>query len=140
MMTISRGCLLAATLLLPLVVANCAPSTPGLAGSEWRPTEIGGVAVPADSEIFIQFGDEGTLQGHGGCNGFMGSYKLDGDSIEISPLGATMMACPEAIMERERRFFDALQKSEHFERDGTDLTLSDELRATTAKLVQTDPD
>ena len=140
MVTRSRVCLLAAAMLLPLVLASCEEAAQGLAGSEWRPTDIGGVEVPADAEIFIQFGDEGKLQGHGGCNSFMGSYKTDGESIEISPLGATLMACPEPVMERERRFFEALQNTRRFERDGTDLTLSDDADATTAQLVQTDPD
>jgi heat shock protein HslJ len=80
-------------LALLLLLAACAgPAAPGLAGSEWRPTRLGAADLPAASGIFLRFEDDGRLAGSGGCNRFFGSYKLDGDKIEIGSLGATRMA------------------------------------------------
>jgi len=121
-----------------LPTTACAASN--LAGSEWRPTEIGGVTIPADAEMFVQFGGEGRLQGHGGCNGFFGSYKLTADKIEIGPLGATQMACAEPVMDRELLFFQALGNAKSFVRDGINLSLTDATSGSAARLIQTDAD
>jgi putative lipoprotein len=71
--------------LLGLVVPAVAAD---LAGSEWRPIAIG-TAAWTGGEAFVRFEGEGRLAGHGGCNGFFGSYRLDGDGIEIGPLAST---------------------------------------------------
>ena len=63
-----------------------------LAGSEWRPVEIGSVQVPAGAELFVRFGGEGKLEGHGGCNRFFGSYELAVDRVEIPPERRTSWA------------------------------------------------
>jgi len=65
-------------------VASAAP----LVG-EWRPADIGGVEVPAESQMFVRFGGDGKVVGHGGCNRFFGTYNLTGNRIEIGALGAT---------------------------------------------------
>lgn len=96
-----------------------------LAGSEWQPTAIGTLDVPPDADIFVRFGGEGKLQGHAGCNGFFGSYELTGDTISMGPFGATRMACPEPVMQREFEFLQALENAHRFTRDRTLLTLVD---------------
>ena len=125
---------------ISLAMTGCATAAPQLAGSEWRPTDIGGVEVPAEPEVFVRFGGEGRLEGHGGCNGFFGSYELDGDKIEIGPLGATRMACPEVIMDAEQRFMNVLGNAKRVKRDRIDLTLFDGSGNPLAQLVQTDAD
>ncbi len=111
-----------------------------LAGSEWRPVEIGNLQVPPGAELFVRFAGEGKLEGHGGCNRFFGSYKIAVDRVETGPLGATRMACPEPIMEREMRFLQALDNARRFVRDRIDLVLTDEEGAPVARLIQTDAD
>ncbi len=125
---------------LSLAMAGCATASPQLAGSEWRPTEIGGAGVPAEPEMFVRFGGEGRLEGHGGCNGFFGSYELKGDKIEIGPLGATRMACPEPIMDAEQRFMNVLGSAKRIERHRIGLTLFDGAGSPLAHLFQTDAD
>jgi heat shock protein HslJ len=125
-----------ATALAGLAVAQSAP----LAGSEWRPIEIDGGAVGEDTKAFIGFGDEGKVQGSGGCNRFVGSYKVDGDGIAFGPLASTRMLCPDPVQKDEDRLFAALARAAKFARDGTDLTLSDDAETPLVRLVQTDAD
>ena len=136
----TRHCTTGIFLSVSLAMAGCATASPQLAGSEWRPTEIRGVEVPAKPALFVRFGGEGRLEGHGGCNGFFGSYELEGDKIEIGPLGATRMACPEAIMDAEQRFMNVLGNAKQVKRDRIDLTLLDGSGNPLAQLVQTDAD
>ena len=111
-----------------------------LAGSEWRPTELDGIDVPSGSEIFVRFGGKNKIEGHGGCNRFLGAYKLAGSNIAIGPLATTRMACPEPIMEREARFLRALENSRQFMRNRIDLSLTDNAGMIIARLLQTDAD
>jgi heat shock protein HslJ len=128
--------ILAAVLLGATLPAGAA----GLAGSEWRPVSIGAEAWPDDADIFVRFEGDGRLAGHGGCNRFMGSYALAGDSIQITPLATTRMACPEPVMARERLFLAVLEGARRFARDRTELTLTDGEDAVIASFVQTDWD
>ena len=127
--------ILAAVLAAP-ALAQSAP----LAGSEWRPTEIDGVEIAEDTKIFIGFGDDGRVQGSGGCNRFTGSYEVDGDTISFGALAATRMLCPEPIQENEDRLFAALSRVSKFSRERIDLTLSDDADTPLIRLAQTDAD
>jgi len=111
-----------------------------LAGSEWRPTRLMSASIPAEANLFVQFKGEGRLAGHGGCNRFFGSYHVADCEIEISGIGSTRMACPEAIMQRETVFFEALGKARTFKRDRLVLVLFDEAQEEIAQLAQTDTD
>ena len=136
------GCpILARVLILTLAITSAPAAAQQLAGSEWRPTKIGDIKVPAGSEMFVRFGGEGKLEGHSGCNRFFGTFKLAGDGIEIGPLGVTRMACSEpAVMEREVRFLEALQNARQFMRDRIDLSLTDNAGNPVVQLIQTDAD
>ena len=135
------GCpILARVLILTLAITSAPAAAQQLAGSEWRPTKIGDIKVPAGSEMFVRFGGEGKLEGHGGCNRFFGTFKLAGDGIEIGPLGVTRMACSEpAVMEREVRFLEALQNAKRFLRDRIDLSLIDNAGNSVVRLIEVVP-
>lgn len=111
-----------------------------LAGSEWRPIEIEGVAVKGASEIFLQFRDGDRVTGHGGCNRFFGSFKLDGDRIEFGPFGTTQMMCPQPVINREKLFLNTLERTATFIRDRIHLSLFNAAGNVVLKLIQTDPD
>ena len=130
---------MAGGLALALALASCATAAT-LEGSEWRPTEIGGVNVPDGSEIFVRFEADGRLVGHGGCNRFFGAYNLEGNRIEIGALGTTRMACQEGVMKSEARFQQALGNARKFERDGIELSLTGEAEESLVLFRQTDAD
>lgn len=96
-----------------------------LVGVKWRPDYIGANSVANDAELFIQFGIDGSINGHGGCNKFFGSLEKSDSGIVMGPLGATRMACPEPIMKLETEFMSALQSTEKFQLSGEKLILVD---------------
>lgn len=124
-----------------VVLAASAPAIGGeLAGSEWRPTQVGSSAISPQSKLFVQFKGEGTLAGQGGCNRFFGKYEISGNKIKIGPLGATRMACPGPVMNLETTFFTALETSSMFLRDSARLQLFDANGKQQILLIQTDRD
>lgn len=124
---------------LTAVPVTAAGSDP-LAGSEWRPVEIAGTATPEDVEVFLQFRAEGAVAGMAGCNRFTGSYAIEDETLEFSPLAATMMACPDPQMQVEQLLFAALGQVRGFARDRVDLVLSDAEGAPLVVLIQRDAD
>ncbi|WP_075996859.1 META domain-containing protein [Salaquimonas pukyongi] len=88
-----------------------------LAGSEWG---MAGQDMP-----FVRFEAGGRVTGHAGCNRFFGSYETDGEKFKAGPLGATRMACPGAVMEKEQAFLSSLQNARRFTRRGARLELID---------------
>ena len=125
---------------LALLLAPSSVGAAELAGSEWRPVRIGAADVAADTKAFVQFKSGGELTGQGGCNRFFGRYKIDGETIEIGPIGATRMACPEPVMAEEASFLAALEAAKTFVRDRTSLVLFDAEKHEQARLQQTDAD
>lgn len=112
-----------------------------LFGTEWKLLELNGKAITVDTtfkkEPLLVF-EKGTekLNGNGGCNGFMGSYKLkEGNGIELTLGGATMMACPN--LELEAQFHDALKQTKSYRIEGNTLLLDNEAKTTIAKLEAT---
>jgi heat shock protein HslJ len=86
-----------------------------LSGSQWRLEDIGGAGVIDDSQATLAFPEAGKIAGNDSCNRFFGSAEIKGDTIKLSPLGATRMACPEAVMNQETKYLHALQSAERFE-------------------------
>ena len=111
-----------------------------LAGSEWRPNQIGGAAVSSEAELFVQFKGEGELAGHGGCNGFFGQYEISQNTIRVGPLGATMMACSGPGMDLEKAFLAALETARTFQREDRSLILFDADGEEQVRFIQTDWD
>lgn len=125
---------------LMMVSCNGTVGAPELAGSEWRPVQIGELQVDPDLEVFVQFRGEGELSGHGGCNRFFGPWQTEGDTIRIGPLASTRMACPDPQMELEAALFGALEAARSYRRERVDLTLFDADGGELARFAQTDAD
>jgi len=51
---------------------------------------------------------EGSLGGSAGCNTYFAGYEIDGDNLNLAPIGATLMACDEPRMSLETAFLEAL--------------------------------
>jgi heat shock protein HslJ len=81
-----------------------------LAGSEW-----GFASETGEHQRFVQFGAEGLLSGHGGCNRFGGSYVQKGVELTIEGLISTRMACAPDIMTAEDALLRALEAAHHVE-------------------------
>lgn len=87
-----------------------------LIGKSWLAEDIGGRGVIDTAQTTITFDDEGRVSGSGGCNRNFGAVTIDG-AIAFSKLGSTRMACVPALMDQERKFFDALAATRTYRLD-----------------------
>jgi putative lipoprotein len=86
-----------------------------LTGITWLAEDINGKGVIDMLQTTLEFADDGKIGGNGGCNRYFGSATITGQDIEIGPLGATRMMCPESIMNQEMDFMQALAKVTRWE-------------------------
>ncbi len=80
-----------------------------LRGPEWVLVAIGrDEPVARDPQIRIHFiGDR--VEGSGGCNSYFGTVTSEAPGkLGFSAMGTTMMACPESVMDLERRYLRTL--------------------------------
>ena len=90
-----------------------------LLGAEWQIENVDGGGVIDNSHATLLFLRDGRLAGSATCNRIIGSYKSSGQTLSIEPAGTTMMACPQALMNQERKLLDLLPKITQFRMDGT---------------------
>lgn len=97
--------------------------------TRWELMEIMGKPVTkTDTEtepIFITFNTENnTVNGFGGCNNFMGGFKvMEGKTLKFDPMASTMMACENMTM--ETTFMQTLSKVDSYAMKDNMLTLND---------------
>lgn len=116
-------------LLLLSLLTGCAvlSGEDSLNGTQWILSGIDGAAPLAGQLPTLAF-EDGGVRGSSGCNTFGGSYDVRGESLTISDLMATEMACLEPErMEQESAYFAILA-------DVTSFSLSD------GRLVLSAPD
>lgn len=89
-------------------------ATDPLQGVEWVVEDIAGTGIVDSSRATLML-DGGKVAGSGSCNRYFGPYTLVGDKLTFGNMASTMMACPEALMEQEQRFLQALQQVQSFE-------------------------
>lgn len=102
---------------------SSAKDTGSLQGSAWRLEDLGGAGVIDNVEATLEFPEAGKIVGRGSCNRFFGTVVISGQSIKIGPIGATKMACAEALMNQESAYFEALEQAERFAIDGSALLI-----------------
>ncbi|WP_347342243.1 META domain-containing protein [Lujinxingia litoralis] len=90
-----------------------------LLGEEWIVEDIAGEGVIDNSRATLHFLPEGRLAGRATCNRMMGTYQSEESQLTLSPAGTTMMACPEALMNQERKLMALLPKVESYRIDET---------------------
>lgn len=85
-----------------------------LAANSWRAVEVSGKPVPANLEVTLSFAD-GRVSGNSGCNNYGGDATATGDSLRVSAIMSTKMACLEpGVMETEMTYLQALQGAERW--------------------------
>jgi len=89
--------------------AIIAQKVTSLENTAWQLTSLGDAQPLAEKPITLEFGEKNRLSGSSGCNRYMGSFSTKGNEFSVkSPLGSTMMACPEDLMKQEQQFLKAL--------------------------------
>ena len=95
-----------------------------LAGPVWVAMEI--ATRPVLVEATLNVAADGRVSGTSGCNNFAGLSMVAGDSIAFDQLVSTRMACPDAQMEQETRYYQALAAASRYRLDGDTLRLQDD--------------
>jgi heat shock protein HslJ len=86
----------------------------------WKLESYGGKenlkTLVEDTEITLEFKSaEGKFNGSGGCNNYFGGYEINKNVLTIKPpIGSTMMACPEPIMDQEQEYLKSLETVKNF--------------------------
>ena len=111
-------------------VVTLAASEPGsLTAGTWSAVGINNgreavVSLVADTTVTAVFTEDGKLNGSAGCNNYMTSYTVDGQSITIQPAASTRKMCTaEGVMEQEAQFLNALTTAATWRIDGDRLEL-----------------
>ena len=103
--------------------AAAVPENP-LLGTSWRLEDLGGAADMVESvEATLEFPEPGRAGGAGSCNRFFGTVAIDGDAMTFGELASTKRACPDELMQQERRYLEALRDVQRFALDGATLRL-----------------
>ena len=88
-----------------------------LVGPLWLVEEIDGREVLDAARVTLDFRTDGRLAGRASCNRYTAGFELTGETLTIAPAASTRMACAEALMEEEARFFSALSEVRRFDVD-----------------------
>jgi putative lipoprotein len=98
-----------------------APGAAGLVGTAWQLEDLGGAGVIDNSMTTLEFPEAGRVAGRGGCNRFFGAVEVAGEAIQFGQMGATQMACVEALMNQEGKYLKALGSAERYALSGDQL-------------------
>jgi len=109
-----------------------------LAGSEWRPLQIGHVSLPANTRLYVQFKSQGRIAGFSGCNYFFGTYKVTAE--KKLTLSVVDVKCDRANTDLEIAFLNMLRSVVSFDRHRVVLRLFNQEDRQIAVLAQTDWD
>ena len=90
-----------------------------------------------DAQTILELAPDGTVSGTGGCNRMAGKARIEGPKITFGPLAGTMMACPDALMDQESQFHEALKSVRRWQIDPATRKLTLEDDAGTAMVVFT---
>ncbi len=95
-----------------------------LDGTEWVMTSLNGSSPIVGASFTLVF-SEGQVSGLSGCNSYFSDYTQDGESLSISMLGSTLMACiePAGLMDQEAEFQSVLANVDSFSVEGDQLRL-----------------
>jgi heat shock protein HslJ len=99
-----------------------------LEGPVWQLIAFGAedrvIYQPEVAVITATFAD-GQLTGSAGCNNYGGEYTTDGNTLLLSPVIATRMAClDEGVMVAENAYFTALASAGDYAIEGNLLTIT----------------
>lgn len=108
--------------LAALMAAACASEpprdpAPDLADTQWVVEDVDGRGVGDHVESTLSIDRDGRVSGGGGCNRYFGDVTFADGIINFGTLGSTRMACPEAVMDQEQRFFTALAAARSYRQD-----------------------
>ncbi len=78
------------------------------------------VGLLLGTEISANFGFDGQVSGHAGCNQYSAGYSVEGNTVAIGPAATTFMFCeePPGVMDQESAYLAALQSAATYRIEG----------------------
>jgi heat shock protein HslJ len=106
-----------------LLLAGCSlsDSGAGIAGTNWRFTEIDG-APPVSKSAQISF-ERDSLGASVGCNSMGGEWRVENDRLIAGPLTQTEMYCAEPLWNQEKALNSLLSSAPVIIVEGDRMTL-----------------
>jgi len=95
-----------------------------LTGTTWTLVDLDGEPAAASDGVTVTFGDDGSIDGFGGCNTFFGDLTVDGSTIVVERLAATRTFCDQDLMDRESLLIAILTDATSFAISGDELTIA----------------
>lgn len=83
-----------------------------LFGKVWKVQDLFNRDVMGDNDLTLEFLEDGTVKGSGGCNNFSGKYALDGEKLTFGPMMSTKKSCGAAADEQEYTYLTFLAQIE----------------------------
>ena len=120
------------TFMLILTSATVRAGDTSLAGSEW--------GLGEGDDRFVQFGADGKVSGHAGCNRFFTSYEQTGSKLKISGIATTRKMCRSTAMKQEKEWLGLLKRVRAIELTHLKLILYGAKRTRLAVLKRRDFD
>ncbi len=94
-----------------------------LLGSQW----VDAGPTIGQTPVSLDIAKDGLLSGHSACNRYMGKAEISGTSVRLVQSGSTRMFCfPQAVMDTESRFAQALSQTRSVKKEQGLLLLLDE--------------
>lgn len=129
---------------MQVVATRAKPVT--LAGSKWSVTSVnngnqGVVSLISGTEISLNFGTDGKVNGNASCNTYNGAFEATDETLKVGPLATTRRACPtpEGVMAQEQQYLTALQNAATYEISNNSLTIRDASGATQVVATKSEP-
>jgi heat shock protein HslJ len=95
-------------------------------------------SVLPDHEITVEF-EGGRVAGNAGCNNYFGAYDVSGDRLTLGPIGATVMACEDAVNKQEGEYLGALENAVSYEVMSDRLQITNPEGKTVLTFVRVEP-
>ncbi|UGT43198.1 META domain-containing protein [Nocardia yamanashiensis] len=93
-----------------------------LMGKTYLSTRVEGTPIPGGGPLTLTFRDD-RLTANAGCNTMTGPVTLDGNTLKVGDLAATMMACPGDRAGADGWLDGLLRSAPDWKPNGADLTL-----------------
>ena len=71
--------------------------------------DVSGKGIIDNSNITINFGNDGRVTGSDGCNQYSADYQIEGQALKIGAIAGTKRACAPALMNQGNSFMRVLQ-------------------------------
>lgn len=113
------------------------PAEIPLQGTRWNLVSLSNVNTALDKtpgNAYLILNKDSTVTGNGGCNSFTGKYSLGkNNAIYFGEMARTNISC--SAIDLERRFINALAKTDNYYVKGDTLSLNRGRLSSLAKFV-----